>query len=62
MIDGAVALLDQGAGDAAPAEIGRKREPDRTAADDEDRRFRFAHAGTSPSSGAGARRGSAGKG
>ena len=37
MRDGAVALLDQQALDAAPAEIGRKAEADRPASDDQDR-------------------------
>jgi hypothetical protein len=35
--DDAVALLNQLTGDAAPAEFVRKREPDRTAADDQHR-------------------------
>ena len=35
--DLAVALLDQQARHAAPAEIEREREPDRAAADDENR-------------------------
>ena len=35
--DAAVALLDQAAGDAAPAEFGGERQADGTAADDEDR-------------------------
>ena len=38
--DRAVALLDQRAGNAAPAELACKREPDWSAADDQDRRFR----------------------
>ena len=38
-IDAAVALLDQQAFDAAPAEIERERQADRAAADDEDRGF-----------------------
>ena len=35
LVDRAVGLLDQGATDAAPAEIAGKREPDRAAADDQ---------------------------
>ncbi len=36
MVDPAFGLLDQRAGDAAPAEIAGEREPDRAGADDED--------------------------
>ena len=36
MVDAAFGLLDQRAGDAAPAEIAGQREPDRAGADDED--------------------------
>ena len=37
--DGAVALLDQQAGHAAPAELARERQTDRPAADDQNRNF-----------------------
>ena len=40
MRDGAVALLDQQARDAAPAEIGGEAEADRPPSDDQDRRVR----------------------
>ena len=36
MVDAAFGLLDQRAGDAAPAEIAGEREPDRAGADDQD--------------------------
>src|SRR5439155_23976205 len=36
MLDAAIGLLDDGAGVTAPAEIARKRKPDRARADDED--------------------------
>jgi NitT/TauT family transport system substrate-binding protein len=44
MIDRAVFLFDHASRDAAPAEIDREREPDRTSAYDEHRNIRFAHA------------------
>ena len=40
LLDGAVGLLDQGAGHAAPAELAGEREADRPAADDQHRRAR----------------------
>src|SRR5262249_36809426 len=37
VLDPAVGLLDQGAGEAAPAEVARERKPDRAGANDENR-------------------------
>ena len=61
MVDGAVTLLDQEAFDATAAEIGGKREADRPAADDEDRRLvAAAHAGFSTAADGSTRRWCAG--